>query len=266
MEDQNVTPPRFTDSGASPAPQRHSIKNRASMRRSKKFLMICGVLIFAGLAAVGSLKLFKKRPATRHIPPQTATQSTPSTVKLPSDVPDAPNQTPYSSSLLSLKLTYPSTWKLTETPDNGVKLESPAFAYDTLLGAVNGYFRLYIRKGARSVDSNYIGRGVAIDASQKLTYTQPAPSQRKDTLVSLFGIDDSDSFSYLFVAGNFQLKKGDTLGPGYGKEADTFIIAGGYTDDSLKDDLATNAVSPTLLTTSKAYKQALEIIQTLQLY
>ena len=43
------------------------------------------------------------------------------------------------------------------------------------------------------------------------------------------------------------LQKGDTLGPNYGREQGTFIIACGFSSKDLKDDLATNPVSPDLL-------------------
>jgi hypothetical protein len=67
------------------------------------------------------------------------------------------------------------------------------------------------------------------------------------------------------VAGNFSLKKGDTLGPGYGTEPDAYIIAGGYTSEDLSEDLATNKVPIESYAYSSAYLEALEIIKSLKL-
>jgi hypothetical protein len=67
------------------------------------------------------------------------------------------------------------------------------------------------------------------------------------------------------IAGNYSLKQGDTLGPNYGKEPETFIVAGGFSSKDLKDNLATNLVDPVVLDSSNAYKQAIEIVKSLQL-
>ena len=67
------------------------------------------------------------------------------------------------------------------------------------------------------------------------------------------------------VAGNFQLNKGDTLGPDYGKEPETFIVTGGYSSSVLTDDLATNKVPLDSYRQTNAYKQAIAIIKSLKL-
>jgi hypothetical protein len=184
-----------------------------------------------------------------------------------SDVPQTSQAKTYENDILGLKLSYPDTWKATE-PDNkdGVRLESPNFSYTTTdKGELSGNFRVYIRKGARDVDSKYIGRGVAIKPSEKLTYSQPVTGQRSDTLLSSFGLDNTDNFAFFMIAGNFQLKVGDTLGPTYGKEAETFIVAGGYSSKDLADDLATNPVPKDGYDQTNAYKQAISIVNSLQL-
>jgi hypothetical protein len=147
-----------------------------------------------------------------------------------------------------------------------VRLESPDFSYQTTSkGTVTGNFRIYIRKGARTVDGKYIGRGYAFQPSEKLVYAQPALGQRADTYLSLFGLDTPDNFAFFLIAGNYNLNKGDTLGPDYGKEIDTYIIAGGFSAKDQKDDLATNPVSTEMVKISNAYKQAQVILKSLQL-
>lgn len=180
------------------------------------------------------------------------------------DVPKATATETYTSSALSLALKYPKTWKVQEAT-GGIRIESPQFSYPASnLGSVDGIFRVYIRQGARKVDGAYIGGGIAIKPSDKLVYTQPAPGQRKETLLSSFGKGSIDIFSFFLIAGNFQLKQGDTLGPDYGKEPDAYIIAGGYTTTSAIDDLATNAVSLDYYAKTNAYNQALQIIGSIQ--
>src|SRR5690606_36986054 len=127
----------------------------------------------------------------------------------------------------------------------------------TSKGVVNGNFRVYIRVTAREIDGKYIGRGFAIAPSEPLVYSNPLSTQRKDTYLSAFGLDKTDNFNFFLIAGNFNLKKGDSLGPNFGKEAGTYIIAGGYSSDDLKDDLAMNTVPTDSYSKTEAYKQAI---------
>ena len=234
-------------------------------KKPKNLIMLLLVLgIFASLA-IGAMKLFThKNPAAK-----TATNiEKKSEQKV--EVADLPNTTTtkeYENGPMGLTLTYPSDWTATETSDNGTRIESPVFNYKNLDGdPVSGSFRIYIRKGARAADRKYIGRGVAIQESIKTIYKKPAAGQRADTLVTNFGLDTADNFAYFFVAGNFQLKVGDTLGPDYGKEPETYIVSGGYSSKDLKDDMATNTVPVDYIIKSNAYKLAIEIIKSLQLH
>lgn len=224
------------------------------------------VLILAALAglALGAWHLThgKKSTPSQSVGQTTGSQTAPKT----SDVPAAGTTKVFSSDNLALQLTYPTTWTTTETSDSGLRVESPTFNYQTVnKGVVNGNFRIYIRQQARASDSTYIGRGVAAQPSIALTYTKPAPTQRQTTYLTNFGLDTPDNFAYFMIAGNFNLKKGDSLGPNYGKEQGTFIIAGGYSGKDLKDDMATNQVPLAGFDSTNAYKQAVDIIKSLQL-
>lgn len=232
----------------------------------KTFLTVVVILLLVGGLLYGVYTLFiKKDPVTQ--PTQTTPTTTEQTPITKADVPESTTTKPYENGPMGLKLTYPDTWKVTETADRGVRVESPTFTYATLdKGDVSGNFRIYIRKGARAADGAVIGRGVAIQPSEKLVYTQPAPDQRKDTLLTLFGLDTKDNFGFFLIAGNFQLNVGDTLGPDYGKEPDAFIVGGGYSSPDLSDDMATHTVAISTIPTSKAYAQAVEIIKSLQLH
>lgn len=233
-------------------------------KRKKYPFVILFILLLAALG-YGSYKIGSKKPDAKpggsNTPSQTAT---PPAAK---DVPDTADTKVYENGFLGVKLTYPSNWTATESENkDAVRLESPGFSYTAASDAtVTGNFRIYVRKGAREVDGKYIGRGYAMAASEKLVYAQPAPGQRADTYLSLFGLDTPDNFAFFLIAGNYNLVKGDTLGPAYGREAETYIIAGGFSAANLKDDLATNPVSPDLITTSNAYKQAQDILKSLQL-
>lgn len=165
-----------------------------------------------------------------------------------------------------VEFAYPDTWDLFEQ-DGGVWFESPALSFTTIDGQEvgDGFFRLYIRQGARDIDSEYIARGVASRSSEPLTYENPATDQREDTLLQFFGQDSGANTAFILVSGNFNLSPGDTLGPGFGVDGESYIIVGGYTSDALEDDLATHPVSSEYFTSTNAYDQTLGIIKSLRL-
>lgn len=231
-------------------------------RKSIKIpLMILGVLIVLAAAGFAGWNIFLNKPKTTTV----ATAPIPETPKVLSDVPNATATETYNSTALSVSFKHPKTWKISEAT-GGIRIESPNFTYRSIgAGDIPGNFRVYIRQGSRSIDGAYIGKGIAIKSSQKLTYTQPAPGQRTDTLLSFFGDNAIDNFSFFLIAGNFQLNLGDILGPDYGKEPDTYIVAGGYSSTSAVDDLATIPVSTDYYATTNVYKQAVAIIASLQL-
>lgn len=225
-------------------------------------LVILIVAMLAGAAWGAWYLTHRKKSASQSVSQSTTSQSAPKT----SDVPAISTTKVFNSDSLALQLTYPTTWTTTETSDSGLRVESPTFSYQTTnKSVVNGKFRIFIRQQARASDSTYIGRGVAVQPSVSLSYTKPAPTQRQTTYLTNFGLDTPDNFAYFMIAGNFNLKKGDSLGPNYGKEQGTFIIAGGYSSKDLKDDMATNQVPLTGFDSTNAYKQAVDIIKSLQL-
>jgi hypothetical protein len=244
----------------------HHVPPAHSPKRPKKggktFVII--LLVALVLAALGfaGWKFTRPKPAS-----QATTNSDANTPAQPAetDYTAATGTKTYTNDVMRLSFTYPDNWTVTET-DNTVRVESPNFTYETLdKGNVTGNFRIYIRQGAQAADSKYIGEGVAILPSEKLVYAQPTATQRKDTYLSSFGLDTPDNYAFFLIAGNFNLKKGDTLGPNYGKEPDTFIIGGGYSSKDLKEGLETNKVPVDDFQESTAYKQAVDILKSIQI-
>lgn len=249
------------DDPAPPTPDYHKHK-RSRGKHKKLWLGLLTVATLAGLGLVGMQYINRDKPTTQ---PQTITQTKADSTVI-SDVPDVSTSKSYDSQNMNLTLSYPSNWTLTANADSSVKIVSPAFSYKTIAGEeIKGNFRVYIRQTARTVDTKYIGLGVAAEPSHPLTYAKPTASQRKTTYLTNFGFDTPDNFAFFFIAGNFNLNKGDTLGPNYGTEPGTNIIAGGYSSDSLKDDMATHQVPLDYFAKKKAYKQALKIVESLQI-
>ena len=232
-------------------------------RKIPKFpFVLVAVLLIVAAGGYSFWKFVLNKP-TKILSPATSQVDT--TPKVINDVPSAPATESYTSTALSVSFKYPKKWKVIEA-SGGIRVESPGFTYNAVgLGDIAGNFRLYLRQGARPIDGSYIGKGIAIKSSEKLVYSQPAIGQRTDTLISFFGSETFESFSFFMIVGNFQLNLGDSLGSDYGREPDTYIMAGGYSTPAAIDDMATNAVPLDYYATTTAYKQAVAIVASLQL-
>ncbi len=264
-DDPILNQPLELPGGENPLPHKGV---QSKKKKPKKFLI--GLFVFLlviGLAVVIVMLLkTPDKPVSNNSSASPVTNNSSQQPAQTSDVPEANNTESYTSSPYRITFSYPKTWMLTEASDNGIRVESKKFSYTKSDGSTTtGNFRIYIRKGGRDQDGSIIGKGVAIEPSEKLKYDNPTPSQRKQTNLSQFGMNTPDNFAFFLIAGNYELKKGDTLGPDYGKEAETIIIAGGYSSEDLKDDLATNAVPTDWFKTTNAYKQAMAILQSLEI-
>jgi hypothetical protein len=168
---------------------KHSKKKR---KLSKTPLIIILVLILVGSGGFAAWNLLLNKPkadSTGTLAPtksgNSAASSTPSRPLNPKDTPTEPLTQKYTSTKLNVAFQYPASWKISEA-NGGLRIESPKFTYNAIdAGDINGNFRIYIRQGARDIDAKYIGHGVAIKPSDKLTYTQPALGQRTSTRFKL---------------------------------------------------------------------------------
>jgi hypothetical protein len=269
-EEQFQRPPEEQSAAPSPgidpfSPPPTSPKNGFS---KKRLLLVALVVLLIGGIGFGAALLTSEstsptKPADTSQADEVESESDETT-----DIPIATATKTLKTDFPRIELAYPDNWIVTENKEqSGIRLESPEFTYMSISGSpIKGNFRVYIRQGARQQDSKYIGRGVAAQPSEKLIYTNPIASQRPETNLSFFGLDSSDNFAYFLIAGNFSLQKEESLGPEYGTEAETYIIAGGYSSKELAEDLATNPVPVEYFSTTEAYKQALEIVKSLKIY
>jgi hypothetical protein len=262
QDDHDLAQPvELPEGGAPTGPQYPRAPHRQSGK--KRLVIVLLVVVLVGAAGGAGWMVWKKRSS--HTSDKPNTSQTAQTSPTPSgDVPDSTELKTYKSEDLMLQLSYPSTWQAVET-NGGITLTSPSISYQTTdKGEVPGVFRVYIRQGARDVDGKYIGAGVAVGPSEKLVYASPGSTQRKDTNLTRFGAGDSSHFTFFMVSGDYNLKKDDQLGAKYGREAETYIIAGGYGTKDQKDDLNFANV-PLDKYQSKAYTQALNIVKSLKL-
>lgn len=171
----------------------------------------------------------------------------------------------YSSDNLSLQLKYPESWTVSEQ-DSSIIIKSPAFDMKDKAGAAaSTYFKVYIKKGADETDGKYLGRGFAVAPSEKINYSSPAAGQHTTTFLTDFGLDTNDNFAYFVVQGNFQLSKGDTLGPKYASEPDSYLVTGGFATDKQKDGLETIKLPLDSYKQNLAYQTGVDIVKSLQL-
>ncbi len=266
MENHQLPPQRQT--GFIPPDTSYDPEDKPKTGISKKrlILVIVGIILLGATGFAAAL-LTSNDESTPTANEQQSAEQTPEPISTTTDIPATAATKTFKSDFPRVEFTYPETWKVTASRDDqDIRIESPEFKYTSVTGSTtDGNFRVYIRQGARVEDSKYIGRGIAAQDSGKLAYTAPAPSQRPETNLSFFGLDNSDHFAYFMIAGNFSLLKNESLGPEYGTEQDTYIIIGGYSSSELADDLATNPVPLEFFSTTNAYKQAIDIIESLKI-
>jgi len=240
------------------APQPTRPKRRFGKR---PIFIVLGILVLAALIFGGLKLLNKPKPATHPTDEQATTNQTDQTA-----APAAATGTKdFTAETLAVSFKYPDNWTVTEK-EGTITIKSPTFDYkSTDAGTVsNGYFRIYIRKSAREVDSKYIGRAVAIQPTEEITYSNPAPDQRKQTELSYFGYDEPVNFAFMMITPGFKLQKGDTLGAKYGKETEAYIIVGGYSGKDNVDDLSFHSVALTNVSSADVIKQATELFKSLK--
>jgi hypothetical protein len=233
----------------------------------KRFLMILlgiAVLIAAGIAAWKLIpsKDEKQTPAnTAQNQQQTTENADPVNLALG----DTHLTKTYTSDALGLEFKYPQGWVVSEQ-NNSVMVKSPEFNLTAKDGSnAPTFFKVYIKRGATEAEGKYLGNGYAVAPSEKLDYTDPAPGQRKTTFLTDFGLGTADNFAYSVVQGNFELAKGDTLGPKYASEPDSFLVSGGFATQQQKDGLETIELPMDSYKQNLAYKTGIQIIQSLQL-
>lgn len=257
QDSDDMPPPPVLDDELPPQPPK--------LKKSPKGLVVVLVVIAVlTLAGIAGWLLFGRDSGTTNPPTNQPTQN--NTTTNTDDVPEAVNSETFTSSPYRITFQYPKTWKVTENNDNSLLVESQAFTYKMNNGQTkNGNFRVYVTKPASNDDSAIIAKGVANQASTKLVYTKPTPAQRTETNLSTFGLDSENNFVFLLITGNFTLQKGDTLGPNFGKEIETIVIGGGYSEPGLQPGMATNVVPLSGFQETNAYKQAIAIIQSFEI-
>ncbi len=241
------------------APQSTKPKKRFGKRA---VLISIGLVLLVALG-YGAYKLFNKpAPAAEQTTQDANSTPEPKTTESPAA---AKGTKTFTAETLAVEFNYPDNWTVTEK-DGTITVKSPTFDYKSAdAGTVkDGYFRIYIRKSARDIDSKYIGRAVAVQPTEKITYTNPATSQRKETELSYFAYDEPVNFAFVMITPGFTLQKSETLGAKYGKEAEAYIIVGGYSGTDNKDDLSFHSVSLTNIKSAEVVRQATEIFKSLK--
>lgn len=171
----------------------------------------------------------------------------------------------YTNDFLRITFKYPKSWKITDENDI-IMAKSPISSYKLKDGTdKEGFFKFYIKKQAKPDDGKYLGQGYAVDASQKISYTQPQTGQRPTTFLTNFGLNTPDNFAYFIIQGNYNLKKGETLGPNYANEVDDFLISGGFGTVEKQKPLETDLLALDSFADNQEYKTAIEIVKSLQI-
>lgn len=235
----------------------------SSSSNTKKYLIVALILIVVSSAAgfaAWKLLLAKSNPTAANTVSETENQNEAPAENTLNDLTQE-----YTSDRLLVDIKYPAAWKAEE--DAG---EIIVYSPETEVTAANGEtvpveFKVLIKQGADKTDSEYLGRGFAVEKSEPIKYNDPATGQRQKTFVTNFGLDSSDNFAYFIVQGNFNLKKDETLGPDFAGEADAILVSGGFYSKDSEDKTKLISLDPDNYKSDETYLTAIEIVKTLRL-
>lgn len=235
---------------------------KGSGSNTKKYLLIVAVLviIFAlGGFAAWKFLLSKDKADSQEVP---AAESQPEDEAVS---PDGELSQEYVSDRLLIDIKHPASWKVDESSGE-ITVYSPETGITDFNGEkISAEFRLLVKQGATETDSEYLGRGFAISASEPIKYTDPSPNQRESSLITGFGLDSSSHFAYFVVQGNFNLKKNETLGQDFASEADEVLVSGGFYSKDSQDKTKLVGLDTDTYEENETYKTAIEIVKTLRL-
>jgi len=267
LDDQYIDDEQMTLPGDEERDQQSpNFKPKKTKKFPKKALFMLGIGLLILAIGVGLWKLIpsKDDSSSQSQPPvQTNTEQDNSSQQSGLGVEALDKE--YTSDFLRISLKYPSSWTVNEV-DDAITVKSPNFKHRQNNGMEkDGFFKIYIRKGATDSDGKYLGKGYAVANSEKIKYSDPATGQRPETFLTDFGLETPDNFAYFIVQGNFDLEKGETLGPNYAKEIDAYLITGGFSSSDLTDNMATNLLALSEYKSNNAYLTAVEIIKSLKI-
>lgn len=272
QQDINITDDQYVDNEHMELPGENERPNESPKFKAKKnfkfpkklFIGLLILIIVAGLAFAG-WKLFADKEEVAQPQSQQPTNQSQTDNSSDEGLVSSELDKEYTNDFLRLSFKYPSSWTVNDV-DDAITIKSPDIKYKQNNGMeTTGYFKIYIKKGATQSDGEYLGKGYAVANSEKIAYSEPATGQRSETFLTDFGLETPDNFAYFIVQGNFDLKKGDTLGPSYAKEMDAYLISGGFSSSDQTENMATNIVSLDTYKSDEAYKVAIEIVKSLKI-
>ncbi len=250
--------------GHSDAPQ-GNISKQSKRGGGKKFITVLIILVILSIIVAGVMWFLNKPKAKKAEPVSNTNAATQTnTPTIPSSQPTTPSTKIYKNAAIKVELTYPSTWKTTETATK-VVFSSPEVTYTKKDATqTKGSFRLIVQKGFNQTDSTTINNAVAVKTSELIKYTAPATGQRTESYLSYLGTDKT-TFTFILITSGKQYKPGDTVAATLPLTQDSYIVAGGYGKGKGGnidfDALAIDKIDQS----TDVYNQAVEIIKSLKI-
>ncbi|HJQ08592.1 MAG TPA: hypothetical protein VJ836_03885 [Candidatus Saccharimonadales bacterium] len=266
MENDLQQPP-MDDIEQGPPGHLHSSKfAKPRARRGKKWLLIGLAALMLTIVGVALLWWFGLRtPSVRPAANDSAQQQMQPESENSSQTPQTDTSpVTFKSSVLNIEIAHRKDWKLKESTDKTqLTLTSPTISYVKKDGtAAQGVFTLKLRKGATTAMKANVEKAVAVRDSEVIGYAAPTENQRHYTNISFGGT--TDAFNFFIVTGSTTFKAGQPFAYALMLGGDTYLIAGGYGADTA-DTLAFDPVPKTAIE-SEAYKQAVDIVESLKIY
>lgn len=184
-----------------------AVKPPKAKKSKKPLVIILIILLIAALAATGYFLFLKKDPK-----PVENTQPEPVSQAPAAETADAALNEHYVSQDLHLALDHPSSWKLDNSIDGQIKLESPITKLANAEGEQMDARIVLTILSSGSQPPGFTGNtGQAVAESEKFAYKAPTQNQRKETFLSFLGFGGGNDVDAIYITGDSGYQKGQTV-------------------------------------------------------
>ena len=172
---------------------------------SKVLAIIIVLLLLVGGGAYWKFVLHKAKPAKHTTTTSTTSPTAPANVPTKQDT----------STNFNLSFNYPQTWTVTDSGNGQLTVVSPPTPLTGSDGqAITGQITLTVRAQGQGLDAFAKGNGLAVLASQKVSYSSPTQTQRAQTYLTYVQYPTTTvatALDAIYITGDFGYQKAQAV-------------------------------------------------------
>lgn len=173
------------------------------------FIIVVIILLLVAAGVVGYQQFVKSRAPAKTVT-ATTTSKTPSNSSAPAKVATEH----FDSTNFNLGFDYPKGWTVADTGEGTLTVTSPASKGQTTAGAAMIQTVMTIAPSGKNLTSFDAANGLAIQDSDKISYTNPTSAQRANTYLTFVQYADTTvpgALDAVYITGDYGYQKGQAV-------------------------------------------------------